>query len=67
MNCRVAQNEIMPFMPYARHAPWSPKNFAASTVEDADIRIMNRVLVMFSFNLFVMINIEPDHEIREKM
>jgi hypothetical protein len=43
-----------------------PNPQVKESVHVADAMMMKAVRRMFSFNLFVMINIEPDHEMSEK-
>jgi hypothetical protein len=52
---------------YATTAPNIPKPHVKDRVHVAEAIMMNAVRSMFSFNLFVMINIEPDQEMSEKM
>jgi hypothetical protein len=44
-----------------------PKPHVKESVHVADAIMMNAVRSMFSFNLFVIINMEPDQEMSEKI
>jgi hypothetical protein len=67
MNWRVARNEIAPLIVYAMHDPVSPKAKVSPSVHEADSNTINKVRAIFSLSLLVMISIDPDQAMSEKM